>query len=82
MKAAAIRKIAEKYSLSELAAAAEVIAEEERDPLGIDGEDLGEKLTHVMLAMRIRDKVENEGMELRVAFRAQLGEVRDLLENE
>ena len=63
-------------------AAAEVIAEEERDPLGIDGEDLGEKLTHVMLAMRIRQKVESEGMELRVAFREQLGEVRNLLENE
>lgn len=82
MKASVIRKVAEKYTYEELEAAAEVIAEEERDPLGIDGEDLGEKLTHVMLAMRIRQKVESEGMELRVAFREQLGEVRDLLENE
>ena len=81
MKASAIRKIAEKFTLAELANAAEVIAEEERDPLGVEGEDLGEKLTHVMLAMRIREKVEG-GQELRVAFREQLGEVRSLLENE
>ena len=46
MKASAIRKIAEKFTLAELANAAEVIAEEERDPLGVEGEDLGEKLTH------------------------------------
>ena len=81
MKASSIRKIAEKYTLEELANAAEVISEEERDPLGIDGEDLGEKLTHVMLAMRIREKVE-QGQDLRSAFREQLGEVRSLLENE
>lgn len=81
MKASSIRKIAEKYTLEELANAAEVISEEERDPLGVDGEDLGEKLTHVMLAMRIREKVE-QGQDLRSAFREQLGEVRSLLENE
>jgi hypothetical protein len=81
LKASSIRKIAEKYTLEELANAAEVISEEERDPLGVDGEDLGEKLTHVMLAMRIREKVE-QGQDLRSAFREQLGEVRSLLENE
>lgn len=81
MKASSIRKIAEKYTLEELANAAEVISEEERDPLGVDGADLGEKLTHVMLAMRIREKVE-QGQDLRSAFREQLGEVRSLLENE
>ena len=81
MKASSIRKIAEQFTLAELANAAEVIAEEERDPLGIEGEDLGEKLTHVMLAMRIREKVE-AGQDLRTAFREQLAEVRSLLENE
>ena len=38
MKASVIRKVAEQYTYDELEAAAEVIAEEERDPLGIDEE--------------------------------------------
>lgn len=82
MKAAVVRKLAEQYTMAELAEAAETFAEEERDPLGVEGDDLGEKLTHVMLAMRIREKVEVGGQDLRTAFREQLGEVRSLLENE
>ena len=81
MKASVIRKLAENCTLEQLSNAAEVMAEEERDPLGVDGDDLGEKLTHVMLAMRVRAKMD-EGQELRVAFREQLSEVRSLLENE
>lgn len=81
MKASVIRKLAEGHSLSELQAGAEAIAEREVDELGVEGEDLGEKLTHVMLAIRVRTRVE-AGEELKQAFRTEMASVRSLLENE
>ncbi|MEZ4323006.1 MAG: hypothetical protein R3F61_36405 [Myxococcota bacterium] len=76
-----IRKLAKAHSLEELEAGAEAIAEREVDELGIEGDDLGEKLTHVMLAMRVVSRVE-AGEDLKEAFRAEMNAVRDLLENE
>ena len=81
MKASVIRKLAEGHSSEVLAAGAEAIAEREVDELGVDGVDLGEKLTHLMLAMRVRARVDG-GEDLRDAFRAEMASVRDLLVNE
>jgi hypothetical protein len=81
MKASVIRKLAAEHAHSVLAEAAEVMAEHETDPLGVEGDDLGEKLTHVMLAMRVRERVE-AGEELKDAFRVEMASVRDLLTNE
>lgn len=81
MKASSVRKLAQAHDLSTLEAAAEAIAEREEDVLGIEGEDLGEKLTHCMLAMRIRRRVDG-GEELKDAFRTEMAAVRDLLQNE
>ena len=81
MKASAIRKLARTHTLAELQAGAESITEREVDSLGVDGEDLGEKLTHIMLAMRIVTRVE-AGEALKDAFRTEMSGVRDLLENE
>lgn len=81
MKASVIRKLAEQHELAALEAAAEAIAEREEDVLGVDGVDLGEKLTHVMLAQRVRARAD-AGEDLRDAFRAEMATVRDLLANE
>ncbi|MFT4623965.1 MAG: hypothetical protein ACI8PZ_002621 [Myxococcota bacterium] len=81
MKASTVRKLAKAHSVAELEAAAEAIAEREVDELGVDGEDLGEKLTHVMLAIRVRTRME-AGASLSDAFREQIASVRDLLTNE
>lgn len=81
MKAAVIRKLAAEHGLEALAAGAEAIAEREVDELGVEGDDLGEKLTHIMLAMRIRERVD-AGEELKDAFRAEMSGVRDLLSND
>lgn len=80
MKASVIRKLAKSHSLAELERGAEAITEREVDELGVEGDDLGEKLTHLMLAMRIVARTD-AGEELKTAFREEMAGVRGLLEN-
>jgi len=81
MKASVIRKLAIDHTADQLRAAVHALIEEERDLLGVEGEDDGERLTHCNLALRIRERVD-EGQDLRVAFREVMGGVRDLLSND
>ena len=81
MKASVIRKLAKEHTGDALEAAAEAIAEREEDILGVEGADLGEKLTHLMLAMRVARRVEG-GEDLKDAFRDEMAGVREILENE
>lgn len=81
MKAAEVRRLANGFGVPELAAAAEGITEREEDPAWVDGADVGEKLTHLMLAMRIRERTDG-GEDPKEAFRAELSSVRALLANE
>ena len=81
MKASVIRKLANEHSSQALSAAVTALIEEERDVLSVDGEDDGERLTHLNLALRVRERVE-AGEDLRVAFREVMGGVRDLLSND
>ena len=82
MKAAIVRKLANERGLAELERAAEHIAEHGELPFPIEGEDVGEALTHVLLASRIRRRMEQDGEELSTAFRAEMAAVRDVLKNE
>lgn len=81
MKASSVRKLATDRTVLELEKAIEAIVEREADEHGIDGEDLGEKLTHCMLAMRIRSRVD-AGEDAGAAFRAEMAAVRDILKND
>lgn len=81
MKANVIRKLATEQTAEALEAAAEALIEREEDVLGVDGEDPGEKLTHVNLALRCRQKID-QGVEPKEAFRSVMGGVRDLLQND
>jgi len=81
VKAGAVRSLAERHDVATLTAAAEAVAEREEDVLGVEGDDLGEKLTHIMLAMRVRTRVE-AGEALKDAFRAEMAGVREVLANE
>ena len=81
MKAAVVRKLAGDHTAAELEAGAEAIAEREEDELGVEGDDLGEKLTHLMLALRVRQRVD-AGEELKAAWRDEMRSVRALLTNE
>ncbi len=81
MKAGEVRKAAKRYSSEELAAGIEAITEEEEEVLEVGGEDAGERLTHLLLASRIRTRLDR-GEEFKLAFRAVMGEVRGVLKNE
>ena len=81
MKAAAVRRLAETKTALELEASAEALMTREEDLLDIEGDDTGEKLTHCMLALRVRARME-QGELLKDAFRAEMAAVRAVLENE
>ena len=80
MKAAEVRALAERHDLATLEAAVEAISEREEDVLGVEGADLGEKLTNVLLAIRVRTRVD-AGEALKDAFRAEMASVRDVMTN-
>ena len=81
MKANVVRKLAESHDAAALGAAAESIAEEGVDTLGVEGDDLGEKLTHLLLALRVRARLD-AGEAMKDAFRAEMAGVREVLTNE
>lgn len=80
MKAAAVRKLAEEHTLADLDAAAEAIAEREEELWPIEGDDLGERLTNVLLAIRVRTRID-AGEDAKDAFRAEMAAVRETLKN-
>ena len=81
MKPAEARRLAEAHTVEELAAAAEALSEETEPAIAVQGGDHGERLTHCLLAQRIRAKVD-EGAPLRDAFREVMAGVREVLTNE
>lgn len=81
MKASAVRQAATDYTVAQLSEAIEAITDREEEILDVDGEDIGERLTHLMLARRIRERVEL-GQDMKEAFRAEMGKVRATLQND
>ncbi|MBB3697752.1 hypothetical protein KMW28_06145 [Flammeovirga yaeyamensis] len=75
MKIPVIKKLVETYSLEQLQAAEEALAEELTPEITIEGEDEGEQLTHAFAAIWIKEKVE-AGEEFKTALRAYTQMVR------
>ncbi len=82
MKPAEARRLAQEHTLEELANAASLLADEIEPTFPILGEDAGEKLTHVLLAMRIRERVEVGHEDPKDAFRSVMAGVREVLTND
>jgi hypothetical protein len=80
VKAPVVKALAETYDAAQLAALVEAISEREEDPAEVGGDDVGEKLAHVLLAQRIRARVD-AGEALKDAFRAEMAGVRTVLAN-
>lgn len=81
MKAGEVKRLAESATAAAIAEAIEAITEREEDPAWVHGEDVSEKLTHLLLAQRVLARVE-AGASVKDAFRAELAGVRDVLTNE
>ena len=77
MKIPSIKALVELYSLDELAQAEEAIMNEETPQIDIGGDDEGEKLTHVLAAIYILDKIASEGYDFKKALREYTGKVRE-----
>ncbi|OHX66278.1 DUF6952 family protein [Flammeovirga pacifica] len=75
MKIPVIKKLVESYSLEQLQAAEEALAEEQTPNIEIEGEDEGEQLTHAFAAIWIKEKVLG-GEEFKTALRAYTTMVR------
>jgi len=81
MKAKSARQVAESYTSEQIAEAIEAITEREEEILDVQGEDMGERLTHLLVGARIRARMD-DGEDLKTAFRAEFGKVRDTLAND
>jgi len=78
MKAGAVRSLAKEHDIASLEVAAQSLLAGEGAPFEIGGDDDGERLTHVMLAQRIRKRVD-AGEDLKSVFREVMGSVRTVM---
>ena len=78
MKIPAIKKLVEQYHIEQLREAEEALGEEKKLSIAVDGEDEGEKLTHVIAAVWILEKMqEDPGLAFKDALRLYTGKVRE-----
>jgi len=69
MKVASIKKAVESYTIDQLQSAEKAVLEEQTPNIEIEGTDDGEKLTHILAAVFIKDKMKNEGLDYTSALR-------------
>lgn len=77
MKVPAIKKIVESYTVAEMQSAEEMLMEEQTPTIEVEGDDEGEKLTHIMASIFIKTKMEEEAMPFTQALRAFTQRVRN-----
>lgn len=77
MKVPAIKKLVEQYTVAQLQAAEEMLMEEQTPSIEIEGDDEGEKLTHIMASIYIKTKMEEEALPFTQALRAFTQRVRN-----
>lgn len=75
MKIPAIKKLVESYTIDELKKAEEALYDEQSIDIDVDGEDEGEKLTHILAAIDILSEME-KGTEFTQALRNYTQRVR------
>ncbi|HET6245975.1 MAG: hypothetical protein H0V01_10155 [Bacteroidetes bacterium] len=76
MKPAVIKKLTEEQSLDTLIKAEEDMLEEKLPLIEIEGDDEGERLTHVMAAIWILKDMEKNKTDYRTSLRNYMGKVR------
>jgi hypothetical protein len=77
MKLPAIKELVEKYDLETLRAAEDAIINEQIPAIEVNGDDEGEKLTHVLGAIDVLEKVQVEGKDKSLALREFFQRVRN-----
>ncbi|MES2778373.1 MAG: hypothetical protein V4651_00610 [Bacteroidota bacterium] len=77
MKIAAIKKLVEQYSLTELQEAEQLLESGAPLHIEVEGDDEGEQFTHILGAIDILTRVETEQKEVNVALREFTQRVRN-----
>ena len=77
MKISVIKLLAEKHSIDQLEAAEEAFYDEKEPEIEVDGDDEGERLTHVLAALEILREVEETKCAFNVALRNYTHRVRN-----
>lgn len=76
MKIGVIKKLAESLSMEELRAAEEALYNDLTLPTMIEGDDEGEKLTHVLAAIFVQEYILENNSDIKSALRAYAIKVR------
>lgn len=77
MKISAIKNLVENQTLESLMAAEEALLEEKDLPMEIEGDDEGEKLTHIFAAIWILKKMKVADVDFKIALREYTKKVRE-----
>jgi hypothetical protein len=76
MKIPVIKKLVEEQSLESLMKAEEAMLEEQTPEIEVEGDDEGEKLTHVLAAVWIISDMQKTGSDFRTSLRNYSQKVR------
>jgi hypothetical protein len=76
MKIPAIKKLVETQTIEDLRHAEELLLEEQTPAFEVEGEDEGEKLTHVFGAIWILNHMQDHGTDFKTALREFTQKVR------
>lgn len=76
MKMPVIKRLVETQTLEALVAAEEALLEEQEPAFEVEGEDEGEKLTHVFAAIFILNHMQDHGSQFKDALREYTKKVR------
>lgn len=79
MKLPVIRNLARDNNLSVLEEACNSFETKRENKLSVEGCDEGEILTHLLMAIEVRKKMENQGLTLQDAIRQQGQRVQKLI---
>ncbi|MEK6476885.1 hypothetical protein WJR50_05095 [Catalinimonas sp. 4WD22] len=77
MKIPVVKKLVENQSMEDLITAEEALVEEQPLPIEVEGEDDGEKLTHILAAIFILERMKDEGVDFKSALREYTRRVRE-----
>lgn len=77
MKVPAIKRLVETQPLEKLKKAEQALVNERPLPIEVEGEDEGEKLTHIFAAIWILQKMKSEKVEFKIALREYSKKVRE-----
>lgn len=77
MKIPVVKNLVENHTMDALREAEDALIEEEPLPFEVGGDDEGEKLTHILAAIFILERMKSEGIEFKAALREYTRIVRE-----